>query len=809
MEGSGFLLMRIQTPRRADDTSKFLKMEQGIKMTEMGQAGNDAKREALRHLLLSFPELRVKHDGREVLDSLVEGAVVHLLNAKREGALLLAADVTTTIQELAYLEYSQAEVVASFERLEEIGVLTFRDKSHRSFVFDDVRYQRLNEEIRSRGKRIGSAMEAWKQEISDKYGLDTTQTEALGDAMDELLTQLAHNNGAEAAALLYADTTGGNLRFYDALNAEIPRYEDLLPHELKEIARREFFQFFENAKGDRRTIIVDRLNAAFFFHLLSIDPAASQLVRRRFTDKMLYLDTNVLFRLLGLQGPTLAYPAVTLLSTAEALGARVLVAQQTVREFHSSLKHQMTRLRATPVTRDTYQRIVAENPSDEWDFMAAYYRLYNSGQVSGLDEFERRFSQLKAYLEDWGVEIDEEAVLSDEQAHSDDFLDRRSALNDWTDGRKAGNPLDHDTFLPLYVRSLRGTSTENPSELREWFLTFDARLTPFEIKHTISHGETPTCMRVEDWLQVVRPFLPRTDDYERAFVAMLSEPLLYRRTSGPAGFPHIVEALHRLEKYEELPVPVVTAMIADDAFMRHLKEATTAEEEAKVVEVAARRATRKVAEENEALQEKIKSQENRIAALEQRSIEVAEQATAATERADAERVARLRAEEASEKALRQVQEERTRRESEDRAREERYRDDLALLEGRFDKKFRWLLFISLAGFWLFAAVAVWWIVARSWSPAAQGLLVVWAVLGATGLLGIPMGRRSLGLASFAISLGGLAVTTIAFAAGGSNTREASIGPADASVQDTVTATGEDTATSDVRSPVRPNPVEHR
>jgi hypothetical protein len=145
------------------------------------------RKEAIRHLLLAFPDVEVEHDGQEVVDSLVEGALAELVAEKGVDALLTADDVVEIIRHLTTLEYSKLEVIASFERLHAKGWLELRDPGHRSCKYSPRRYAEVRADLATRARRTERVLQSWREDMTSRHGLSTEQARLLEDQLDHLI----------------------------------------------------------------------------------------------------------------------------------------------------------------------------------------------------------------------------------------------------------------------------------------------------------------------------------------------------------------------------------------------------------------------------------------------------------------------------------------------------------------------------------------------------------------------------------------------------------------------------------------------
>lgn len=719
--------------------------------------------ELRRSLLRSFPDVQISTNGSEVVDALVQGGIIELLNSKGSAALITTSDIGHELLEAAGLEYEQAELVACLERLERQGFLQFRSEVHKAFVFSEERYLEIRAQREHRDAIESDLRTRWSARLREQHGLDPAVAETLWGVLDQFVTELVQARAEEAAAFLYMNDQMGQVRFYSLVEARLPALGRNLSGQVGSVAREEVSRFFNPSDKLCVEYLSERLHAAFYYHLLSLDPLASALVVDRFRGKLLYLDTNFLFRLLGLEGATLAYsPAVTV-DLSRKLDCRLRVAQETLNEFVRSLRAGVHKLRNIPLTRDTYRRIAAEHPTDDIEFMQAFYREWNSGRVNSAEEFERKYTNLPAVIEGWGIEIDRQAVLTEVERNEQDFRDRFSELSSWHNNmEKPLESIEHDVFLWRYIRRLRGAQDNSPGEVPAWLVTYDRHLTIFSVYYATAIHQ-PFCILANDWLQIIRPFLPRTEDYERSFSTMLAHPLLFQEARKAVPFEHVVGALHRLERYEELPTPLVAAMIADGEFVRRIHASKSDAETRKLIEIHAERAARKVAEENEELKQRLHISDGRSGELESK-VSVARQERRDLERRIKQATKEKEALELQAQAMARGYEERISALADQAsaavtAVQSSSESETARLRRRIEDLIRWVIFaavtavLGVAGAWLLLGP-----LANS-TGVQKVVAMAWVIIAELAALAFPLRKRAIGIILFVIAvLGGIAAS---------------------------------------------------
>ena len=551
----------------------------------------------VRHLLVSFPEDANDGEPWAILDGLLMRTMVDLLDGASSTGLLGQEQVTRRINEVTGLSFDSGEVQEALERLEKAGKLAFVDRGKKSITIDPHAAQREKRQV---GKRIDleqRARDIWLEGFMERNpGVDDAFGEKLWHDLRGALGRLVNTRSAEAAAFLYVDQQEGRTRFEEILNdvralSEICEGPEYVPTEL---FQSEFARMILAPKGPQADFLLAVLTAAFQYHLVCLDPAAARLARSVVGSKVFYLDTNFLFRLLALHGPREAHGPALIAELASELSTELRVARATLHEFKSAVRYHSKGLRPTILQRQDFRRIAVDHVGTDLNFMTEFYRQQQSGLVGGVDEFTSKYLQIERALEDWGITVDEQCTWSDDVLAG--LTERSSRLMSWSSGTKSQPSCDHDVLMEHYVREARKTQLGGLNDVDVWFLTYDRRLTRFAFGNPID-GELPAPLLAEDWLQIVRRFSPRTEEYDRAFLGLLSSPLLVDDQAVP--YTHLVKALSRLESYQGLSAKVVAGMVVEREFVKRMNEPLDPAEEKQLVELTVAKVTSRIEEQLE------------------------------------------------------------------------------------------------------------------------------------------------------------------------------------------------------------------
>jgi hypothetical protein len=289
--------------------------------------------------------------------------------------------------------------------------------------------------------------------------------------------------------------------------------------------------------------------------------------------------------------------------------------------------------------REPTQRVIAQQPGDEYAFMRAFYTEVLNGQVRSADQFQNKYTNLKLLLEHYGIAIDANAEISDEDAGRPAFLDLISRLRSSLRFERHPDSLAHDAFLLTLIREQRGKRDKGAGSVKTWILTYDRTLTRFDVRES-SDETLPVCLLADDWLQIARPFLPRTDDYDRSFVAMLRHPLV-AEAGNLVPLAEMAEALQRLDAVRDTPAPVLAAMVSDATMMQRVRAARDQEAVRVLVDTEAVKYAKhlediqgRIVQQNRELTERVERVEKLAADFKEKLAETGGQVTGVTRERD-------------------------------------------------------------------------------------------------------------------------------------------------------------------------------
>jgi VIT1/CCC1 family predicted Fe2+/Mn2+ transporter len=557
------------------------------------------------------------------------------------------------------IRFEDLTIAAALNRLVKSGRVSHE---HDHFQLTDQEQQRLDRVAEETNEIAGEALRDWRSFLEENWPLSADELDQLARDLGVFLTTVLRRHGAEATLLLYPDSEAAQQLYADIESDGFDFLERVEP-ELAQVRDFALSEFIRRPTEAQRAYLNQNLNAAYFQTVLSIDPDGAQLVAQAARGQRVYLDTNFVYRLLGVQGPRFVAPAQAILRVTQEAGYECCVTPWTLDEFRTSLKRSRDFVEKYPVPPDAYAELAANATSDE-NFVTAYWRKVRSG-LKPADFFEY-YAAVEQHLADRGISVQAEGCTAVEQ-QTEEIHDQVSLLENAAHGRRYRHPatLEHDVKHRLLVKKLRGQGVKRFSNAGYWFLTHDSVLPRYD--HIASRGDQSLafCVSAGVWFQIMEAFRAKTNDPEQSLADMMASPYVrYRRTLSAEAAATIVARVHQ---YEDGTPELAASVLMDSAATEEIEAATTDEERLEKIDSAILAAAKQAQEEARQSRELATQERERADAAERAKQELLRE-TEAIRKDETER-ARQRQEEAV-----RDEADRARREREEQ--ERRHADDL-------------------------------------------------------------------------------------------------------------------------------------
>lgn len=226
----------------------------------------------------------------------------------------------------------------------------------------------------------------------------------------------------------------------------------------------------------------------------------------------------------------------------------------------------------------------------EGDFITAYWREYEKTRIS-IDDFFAIYRRIEDLLKPYNIKIRD--ALCDRIKKDPQLGEEIQKLDLATLGHlKSLKVAEHDAFHRLLILRLRGEIPPKTFiDTKVWFLTCDHSLPVYDRLARKGPRGVPFCILANQWIQIMRPLLPRTVDFDETFADLLISP--YLKTYGSLSSDVAQKILARITQFKPHSSELAVKVLTD----RHLTgQLSQTKEEGKAIELIDS-ATAKAAEE--------------------------------------------------------------------------------------------------------------------------------------------------------------------------------------------------------------------
>lgn len=617
-------------------------MPKGVRGKGIAEFDSRDVKHAMFRLAHFDPTCRDEY-GNQVVDYLV------LDSLATYGLLpVTAMEIKQTIKSSFRLDFEEPEIDSAGKRLHHKGLIEYEERER----FERPRFQilpetqqRIASNLASIQKLEDEVMETWKADLSVKYHGYPAVTDNLEQIVENLqlfTTRILLRHGAECVALLYPEAQKTR-QWLESVGGSIIEVLPKLDPFVDAVGALEIPSFFKNCDSKRKAYVTSLFNSSFFWHLVQVDDKCSRLLREVTKGQRLYLDTTILYSLVGLDGATMLQSVHTMLKLARELGYELWATTKSVDEFHSSLDWKMKELRLRPPLPSELAKIAVE-ALEEDSFLVSYLTDFVEHGTS-IEEFVAEKSHLEAILQ--GLNITTTNTFRQQIEESQEQLYEEGVLRSVCKVGVGEHIIQHDAFHRIFITKMRQGPKYHFPEAVAWFLTHDSKLPEYDRVARKGKPQLPFCITSDQWVQINRPLLARTanqEEYEESFHVLVTQPFL-RTMMGTLSLERAyTEVLGRLARYKNMNPQLALSIVTDKHFMVSMASETAQEDaedriESKLVDIA-----EQLRSEKDALARKLKTTEAEIQKSSQQIVHVQGLVEATEEALEKERNERQAAE---------------------------------------------------------------------------------------------------------------------------------------------------------------------
>lgn len=357
---------------------------------------------------------------------------------------------------------------------------------------------------------------------------------------------------------------------------------------------------------DRIKYITQLADAAFNFYTLEIPTELSEHLRQHLHELTLFLDTNFLFGILDLHHNTQVTVSCNLLQAINRykLPFKLRFHSETKKEMYTTICYYGDILRSRDWSTSLSR---AASTSCNLSGIEQKFHERNAKYKIDVEEFLRPYEHFDSFLAEKNIKIFRPDIQRPE-SQNDLFHEYKDFLDNNRRGDKPYETIMHDAKVLEEVR-YRRTNSESSLEAGALLITCDYFLYRFDWKTSRKTSHHACVLLPNIFWQILRPFIPADQDFEKAFAETFSLPEF--RAIGNGGAKACTKMLQILATYKDVPEQTAMKMLANDLLLDRLRTELNDIKFAEQVEAAFIEENKNLLEEKSALAQELQNQKLR------------------------------------------------------------------------------------------------------------------------------------------------------------------------------------------------------
>ena len=307
-----------------------------------------------------------------------------------------------------------------------------------------------------------------------------------------------------------------------------------------------------------------------------ISPESMEYITSCLSGLVLYLDTNVLYRLLHLQGDARYEAIKETLDFCKQNNVKLKISAATKKEFSARISFDARVLKKYPTRTDLISAGYKYRTSD--NFVSTYWEQSRASGIS-VDDFIQYYKNFDILLEAEGVEvenieIDEDALIEKAKEIFGKLSQRDSRYE------KNDSTLWHDAYCLAYVHKMQKVDAQNAIGTGCLFLTTDQSITALQREDPDFKTQPVVAIAPSQLLQMFG-FTKPDSGYEETFIKF------FATSSMGSSFDYtnddIQEILSRISHYQGVSVGVAERILARELLNNRFFDANSDEDKEELI----------------------------------------------------------------------------------------------------------------------------------------------------------------------------------------------------------------------------------
>jgi hypothetical protein len=308
-------------------------------------------------------------------------------------------------------------------------------------------------------------------------------------------------------------------------------------------------EFLEWEDINKNKSIFALISYSLEYAVITNNQESSAVFLNSIKHKVFFLDNNVLYRAIGLNGENRQNRILTFLNKCKSAGQEFKISKYSDKEFSDTIKHNVKLLQKVPFKK------INPNLFSKYSLSPSIYEYYHKWKasrttysfdlfithiLSELDNFKKKFSVETLYK----IPFDEKG--KDDLKFIQDYQAEIGSI------KKYGYEQSHfyDAINIYLIEQLRGQNNNSITDTKFFFVSTDQKLRSWDFSR---NNKQPIALIPSQWMAILLKYFSRTDNDYSSFISFLklktNQPIINEDNLQTilAGISEITEDFERQE----------------------------------------------------------------------------------------------------------------------------------------------------------------------------------------------------------------------------------------------------------------------
>ena len=340
-------------------------------------------------------------------------------------------------------------------------------------------------------------------------------------------------SGSNTKEIIYRflyELLSSNIESFKKLLDSKKKIEDLInveSHTYTPVEREIVNEFLGWDNNGKNKAIFDIASYALEYCMICNNGGATHIQLNNLRNKIFYLDTNVIFRALGINGLNRQNRTNTFLRKFIEANTQLVISKFSETEFRDTITFYLDKLKETPLNRKINPEIFQEKYFKSLNDIYDFYYKWRSGKVNdSMELFEGHILGLyEKFKADFKIQTDYAIPFDEKEEKFEKTINELSAsIGSYknADGARHGVNGDNiDALNILLVEKKRDGRSANIFETKQFIVSTDQSLRRWDYYR---NAVTPIVILPSQWLSILLRYLNRSNDDFKSFVSFLNLP---------------------------------------------------------------------------------------------------------------------------------------------------------------------------------------------------------------------------------------------------------------------------------------------